>query len=64
VRAEFQKILRRWIDPEKLGRRIAEGLDAMETRFFQSEGVVSDDSPEMFPGAAYPRPLPHRRQDE
>ena len=42
VLAELGKILRRWIDPEKLGLRIAEGLDAMETRFFQSEGVVTD----------------------
>ena len=42
VRAELEKILRRWIDPEKLGQRIAEGLDAMETRFCRSKGVVSD----------------------
>jgi len=42
VRAELEKILRRWIDPEKLGRRIAEGLDAMETKFAQVEGQFTD----------------------
>lgn len=40
VRAEFQKILRQWVDPDKIGQRIAEGLDAMETKFFHHEGFV------------------------
>jgi hypothetical protein len=32
--------------------------------FFTVIGLPGRDPPEMFPGAAHPRPLPHRRQDE
>ena len=42
VGAEFQKILRQWVDPDKIGQRIAEGLDAMETKFFHHGGCVVD----------------------
>jgi hypothetical protein len=42
VGAELQRILRRWVDPEKLGQRIAEGLDAIETKFCRRAGVVTD----------------------
>jgi hypothetical protein len=42
VRAEFQKILSNWVDPDKVGQRIAEGLDAMETKFCKHRGVVMD----------------------
>ena len=31
-----------WVDPEKLGQRIAEGLDAIETKFCRRVGVVTD----------------------
>ena len=42
VGAEIQKILRQWVDPDKIGQRIAEGLDAMETKFFHHGGCVVD----------------------
>ena len=42
VRAAFAEIMRKRISPDKIARRIDEGLDAMETKFFQSEGVVTD----------------------
>lgn len=40
VRAAFAEIMRKAAPPEKIARRVAEGLDAMETKFFQSEGSV------------------------
>lgn len=42
VRELFQTIARCWIDPELLGKRIAEGLNANETKFFQYAGVVTE----------------------
>lgn len=42
VSAEFQNLLCNWVDPDKIGQRIAEGLDAMEAKFFQHQGVVTD----------------------
>jgi hypothetical protein len=42
VSAEFQKILLKWVDPYKIGQRIAEGLDAVKTKFCQRKGVVTD----------------------
>jgi hypothetical protein len=42
VSAEFQTILLNWVDPDKIGQRIAEGLDAMETIFFRYRGAVTD----------------------
>lgn len=34
--------MRRYVDPSKSGKRIAEGLDAVETRIFQHRGVITD----------------------
>lgn len=42
VRSAFQDIAQAWCDPEKVGQRIAEGLDAMESKFFQFEGGITD----------------------
>jgi len=42
VRAAFAEVMRRKISADKIAQRVAEGLDAMETKFFQSEGVVTD----------------------
>ena len=42
VSAEFQELLCHWVDPDKIGQRIAEGLDAMETIFFRHRGAVTD----------------------
>ena len=42
VRVEFQKILLNWLDPAELAQRIAEGLDATETKFVRYKGVVTD----------------------
>ena len=42
VRNEFQRIIGAWVDPELIGRRIAEGLSAEQTKFFQHEGEVTD----------------------
>ncbi len=42
VRQEFQTLLRRHVDPDKIGRRIAEGLDACETGLFQHDGMITD----------------------
>ena len=40
VRAAFAEIIQSKIPPEKIADRIDAGLDAMETKFFQSEGNV------------------------
>lgn len=42
VREELGKIMHRYVDPHKIGQRIAEGLDAVETRIFQHRGVITD----------------------
>ncbi len=42
VRQEFQTLLRRSVDADKLGQRIAEGLDAMETKLVTYEGQITD----------------------
>ena len=42
VREELAKIMLRYVDPRKIGKRIAEGLDAVETRIFQHRGVITD----------------------
>jgi len=31
-----------WVDPNKVGQRIAEGLGAMETIFFRHRGAATD----------------------
>jgi hypothetical protein len=40
VKAAFARIVRRAIPAHKLVQRIAEGVDATETVFFQKDGVV------------------------
>lgn len=40
VRAAFQSLIRRNIDSNKIAQRIAEGLDAQETKFFQYKGKL------------------------
>jgi len=42
VRSEFQRLLTKVVPPEKVILRIAEGLDAKQTKFFQHEGKVTD----------------------
>ena len=42
VREQLGKIIRRYVDPHKIGQRNAEGLDAMKTKFFEHEGLIAD----------------------
>lgn len=42
VRAAFAKLIQERIPGRKIVDRIAEGLDAEETKFFQHEGVVTE----------------------
>lgn len=42
VRAAFQQIIREAVPIEKFKQRMAEGVDATITRYFQFEGTVSD----------------------
>ena len=42
VRVAFAELIRATISQEKIAQRINEGLDAMETKFFQYEGIVTD----------------------
>ncbi|MGB7496675.1 MAG: hypothetical protein WBW05_19925 [Candidatus Acidiferrum sp.] len=42
VRAAFAAIMRKHVSPEKIAQRIVEGMDAMETKFFQKDGEVKD----------------------
>ena len=41
VRAEFERLLEKYAPLEKVAKRVSEGLDAKETKFFQSEGKVT-----------------------
>ena len=43
VKAAFARLVRRAAPAHKIAARIAEGLDAMETKFFQKEGLVTDE---------------------
>jgi hypothetical protein len=42
LQAAFARLVRQRVPAHKLGQRIAEGLDAMETKFFHNKGVVTD----------------------
>lgn len=42
VKAAFQRLMRQYAPAHKIAKRITEGLDAMETKFFQKEGIVTD----------------------
>jgi hypothetical protein len=42
VREAFAALIRETIPPERITKAISEGLDAMETKFFSSEGEVRD----------------------
>jgi hypothetical protein len=42
VKAAFSRLVRQYVPAHHLAKRIAEGLDAMETKFFQHEGRVTD----------------------
>jgi hypothetical protein len=42
VKKRFAEIIRSKIPADKIAARVAEGLDAMETKFFASEGIVLD----------------------
>jgi hypothetical protein len=42
VRAAFAELMRKHIPPEKIAQRIEEGMDAMETKFFQKDGEVKE----------------------
>lgn len=42
VRAAFAELVRERIPARKIVERINAGLDAKETKFFQSEGIVTD----------------------
>ncbi len=39
---EFQSLLRRHVNPDKVGYRIAQGLDALETKLVTYKGVITD----------------------
>lgn len=41
--AAFARLMRRRVPMHKIGQRIAEGLDATETKLFQKDGVVTDE---------------------
>jgi hypothetical protein len=42
VRHAFAALMRETVPPERIAKAISEGLDAMETKFFSSEGEVKD----------------------
>lgn len=42
VKKAFQELIRKKITAEKIADRVAEGLDAKETIFFQKDGIVCD----------------------
>lgn len=42
VKKAFQELIRKKITAEKIADRVAEGLDAKETVFFQKDGIVCD----------------------
>jgi hypothetical protein len=42
VRKAFAEIIRNCVPGELIGRRIREGLDAVKTEFFSSDGIVTD----------------------
>lgn len=42
VREAFAALIRETVPPERIAKAISEGLDAMETKFFSSEGEVKD----------------------
>ena len=42
VRDAFRRLLNTKISDEKLAQRISEGVDAVEVRFFQKDGIVVD----------------------
>jgi hypothetical protein len=42
VREAFAALIRETIPPERITKAISDGLDAMETKFFSSEGEVKD----------------------
>lgn len=42
VREAFRELIQKAIPAEKIAQRIAEGLDAEETKFFQKDGFVQD----------------------
>jgi hypothetical protein len=42
VREAFAELMRKRIRPEKIVQRIEEGMDAMETKFFQKDGKVEE----------------------
>jgi len=42
VRQAFSALVRETIPPERIAKAISEGLGAMETKFFSSEGSVTD----------------------
>jgi hypothetical protein len=43
VRVAFAELMRKHIPPEKIAQRIAEGMNAMETKFFQKDGEVKTE---------------------
>lgn len=42
VKRAFQELIRKKISADKIADRVAEGLDAKETIFFQKDGIVCD----------------------
>jgi hypothetical protein len=39
---QFYEVVRKAIPPEKIAKRLREGLNAKETQFFQKDGIVTD----------------------
>jgi phage terminase small subunit len=42
VKDAFAKLIRQYVPAHRIAKRIQEGLDACETKFFQKDGVVTD----------------------
>lgn len=42
VKKAFQELIRKKISADKIADRVAEGMDAKETIFFQKDGIVCD----------------------
>jgi hypothetical protein len=43
LKAQFARLLRRYVPMHKIAQRISEGMDAKETKFFQKDGIVTDE---------------------
>jgi len=42
VKEAFARLVRQYVPAHRIAKRLQEGLDAMETKFFQKDGAVTD----------------------